>query len=59
MIPRRCFFCGSFLVFMPNVCLCYAIGPCDHLLGKADLLTLLRVVFSCVVIISHMVFRVK
>ena len=37
-VPRRCFFCGSFVFFLS--CVCYAFGrvclyvPCSHLLGK-------------------------
>ena len=37
-VPRRCFFCGSFMLFLS--CFCYAIMhvcllmPCGHLLGK-------------------------
>ena len=30
-IPRRCFFCGSFLLFMLHVCLLGSLQPCDHL----------------------------
>ena len=37
-VPRRCFFCGSFILFLS--CFCYAflrvslLMPCGHLLGK-------------------------
>ena len=37
-IPRQCFFCGSFMLFLS--CFCYAftrvclLMPCGHLLGK-------------------------
>ena len=37
-VPRRCFFCGSFMLFLS--CNCYAFvcvclyAPCGHLLGK-------------------------
>ena len=33
-VPRRCFFCGSFLLFMFHVSLCYAVlyVPCVRLL---------------------------
>ena len=37
-VPRRCFFCGSFMLFLS--CFCYAfvrgflLMPCHHLLGK-------------------------
>ena len=48
-VSRRCFVCGSFLLLMFHVCLCYAVlsVPCSMLLpaGKG----LLCVVFSCVV----------
>ena len=38
MVPRRCFFCGSIMLYMS--CFCYAfvfvclLMPCGHLLGK-------------------------
>ena len=52
-VPRRCFFCGSFLLFMFQVCLCYAVlsVPCSLVTTcweRADLLTLLCVMFLCV-----------
>ena len=31
-IPRRCFFCGTFLLFMCYVCLVCSVQPCDYLL---------------------------
>ena len=37
-VPRRCFFCGSFMIFLS--CFCYTLMlvcllmPCGHLLGK-------------------------
>ena len=37
-LPRRCFFCGSFMLFLS--CVCYAFAcvcfmmPCGHLMGK-------------------------
>ena len=34
---------------------CISLQPCGHLLGKADLLALLYVMFSCVLLLSHMV----
>ena len=48
--PRRCFFCGFFLLFMFHICPCYAVFsvrcsiviPCWE---KADFLTLLCVMF--------------
>ena len=52
-VPRRCFFCGSFLLCMFHVCLCCAVlvVPCSLVntcWERADLLTLLYVMFSCV-----------
>ena len=63
-VPRRCFFCGSFLLFMFHFCLCYTVWsvPCSLVntcWKRTDLL------FCCVVWIfvfmslSHMVFRVR
>ena len=51
-VPRRCFFFGSFLLFMLCVCraccLICSLQPCGHLLGKGfGLLALLCVMFSC------------
>ena len=52
-VPRRCFFCGSFVLFLS--CFCYAfihaclLMPCGHLLGKADLLALVFDVYCDVV----------
>ena len=50
-IPRRCGFCGSFLLFMFHVSLLFcpvcSLQPCDHLMGN-DVLTLLCVMFPCV-----------
>ena len=52
-VPRWCFFCGSFLLFMFYVSLCYATlsVPCSLIITyweKFDLLALLCVTFSCV-----------
>ena len=39
-LPRRCFFCGSFMLFLSKTCVCYALVrvcllmSCGHLLGK-------------------------
>ena len=38
-VPRLCFFCGPFLLFVFFVCLCFTVlsvslQPCDHLLEK-------------------------
>ena len=48
----------SFLLFMFHVCLVCSLQPCYHLLGKADLLTRLYVVFSCVLLHSQMMFSI-
>ena len=52
-IPRRCFFCGSFLPFMFHVCFCYTVFsvPCSLVTtcwGRVEHSTLLCVVLSCV-----------
>ena len=57
-VPRRCFFCGSVLLFTFHVCLYYAVLsiPCSRVITcweRADLLTLLCVMFSCVLYFSH------
>ena len=49
-VPRQCFFCGSFLLFMLHVCLCYAVlsVACSLMitcLERVDLSALLCVVF--------------
>ena len=49
-VPRRCFFCGSFLLFMFHVCLYHTVlsGPCSLVITcweSADLLALLSVIF--------------
>ena len=51
-VPRRCFFCGSNLLFKTHVCLYYAVlsVPCSIVVTcweKAELLVLLCVLFSC------------
>ena len=34
-VPRQCFFCRFFLLFMFQICLYYIVlQPCGHLLGK-------------------------
>ena len=50
-VPRRCFFCGSFLLFMFHICLCYAVlsVPCSLVITcweMAALLAILCVAFS-------------
>ena len=52
-VPRLCFLCGPFLLFMFHVCLCYAVlsAPCSLAFTcweRADNLGLLCVMFSCV-----------
>ena len=52
-VLRWCFFCGSFLLFMYHVCLCYAALSiqCSLVITcweRADLFAVLCVVFSCV-----------
>ena len=44
-----------------HVYLCYAVlsVPCSLVIVRADLLTLLSVVFSCVLSLYHMVFRAR
>ena len=52
-IPRWCFFCGSFLLFMFHVCLYSTVlfVPCSLVVTcweRADLLALLYVMCSCI-----------
>ena len=49
-VPRRCFFCRSFLSFVFRVCLCHTVlsVPCSHVVTcweRTDLLYLLCVMF--------------
>ena len=41
-VPRRYFFCGSYVLFMPCVCHAFvsSLLPCDHLLKRAELLVI-------------------
>ena len=60
-VPRRCFFCGSFLLFICYVGLFYAVlsVPCSLVITcweRADLLALLCVEFSCVLSLFQIVF---
>ena len=64
-VPRWCFFCGSFLLFLFRVChaflsvscsLVCSLRPCGHVLGKGWPLDFLCVMFSCVLSLSHIVF---
>ena len=53
IVPRRCFLCGFFLLFVFRVCLCYTVlfvpfSLVFTCLERADLLALLFVMFSCV-----------
>ena len=59
-VPGRCFFCGSFLLFIFHVCLYYTAlsVPCSLVIlcwERDDLFSLLRVMFPCVLSLSHMV----
>ena len=63
-VPRQCFSCGSFLLFMFHVCLYYTVGsvPCSLVITcweRLDLLALLYVTFPSVLPLSHMVSRVR
>ena len=61
-VPRRCFFFGSFLlvVFVFAILLVCFLQHCAHLLGKGwPLGYLVCQMFSCVLPLSHMVFRVR
>ena len=65
-VQRRCFFCGSFVLFMFHVCLYYAVlsVPCSLVLtcwGRAGLSchSLVCDVFFVVLSLSHMVTRVR
>ena len=47
-VPRRCFFCGSLLLFMFHVYLCYGVLPCEHLVERCHpLSSLVCHVFLC------------
>ena len=51
-IQRRCFFCGSILLFVFHVCYAVLSVPCSLVVTcreKVDLLTLLYVMFLCFV----------
>ena len=50
-VPRRCFFCRSFLLFVFRVCRVFLSVHCSPVVTcreMADLLTLLYVMFYCV-----------
>ena len=49
-VPRRCSFCGSFLLFVFHVCHAVFSVPCSLVVTcweRADLLALLYVLCSC------------
>ena len=63
-VPRQCFFCVSFSLFMFHASLCSAVMsvPCSLVITsweRADLLALLCVMFSCVLSLSDMVSLVS
>ena len=63
-VPRWCFFCGPFLLFVFCFCLCHTVlsVPCSLVvtcLERTDLLALLYIMFSCVLSLSHMVSWVR
>ena len=50
-VPRRCFFCGSLLLFVFRVCVFFLSVHCSLVVirwERADLLALLYVMFYCV-----------
>ena len=50
-VPRRCFFCGSFLLFVSRVCCAFLSVHCSLVVTcweRANLLALMCVMFSCV-----------
>ena len=58
-VPRRYFFCGSFLLVISHVGVCCAVVsvPCSLAVTcweMADLLAVVCVVFSCVLCLSQM-----
>ena len=61
-VPRRCFFCGSFLLFMFRVChvvlsvYCCLVATC---LERADLLALVCDVLLCFLSLTHVVSWVR
>ena len=62
-VPKWCFFCGSFLLFIFHVCLCFAFlsvrcGLVFTCWKRVDLLVFFCVMFACVLSLSHMVSRV-
>ena len=62
-VPRRCFFCGSFMLFLSCVCYAFALVcllmPCGHLLGKGwPLGSRLWCLIMCLSL-SHVVFWVR
>ena len=58
VLHRRCFICGSFLLFMIDVCLCYAVLSVPWSLvitcwETTGLLALVCLMFSCALPLSH------
>ena len=56
-VPRQCFFCGSFFLFVILVCLYHTVLSVPYSLvvtcwERADLLVLLCMMFSCVFVTS-------
>ena len=54
VFPRRCFFCGSFLLFMFRVCHAFLSVHCSLAVTcweRADLLAFLYVMFYCVFVV--------
>ena len=50
-VPRRCFFCGSFLLFMFRVCHAFLSVHCSHVVTcweRADPVARFYVKFSCI-----------
>ena len=61
-VPRRCFFCVSFLLFLFRVCRAIYSVHCSLMVTcweRTDLLALLYAMFSCVLSLSHVVSWVR
>ena len=55
-VPRRCFFCGSILLFVFRVCCVFLSVHCSLVVScweKTDLLARLCVMFYCAFVFSH------
>ena len=61
LIPRRCFFCGTFLLFMFHVCHAFLPVPCSHMVTcweRANLLSPIVCGFFLVFLsLSHVLCR--